>query len=130
MEPNPPRTPFPFPLPEAGREVRPCGRQSVRFLADLFEETRIAEPEFLQPSLQAAIQALGYIFGRAEETLTARPPTAFEAETLELEPGEWVVQVLRASYSSEDTPVHTLETICAATRHTFPMGQVAGTDEF
>jgi hypothetical protein len=48
----------------------------------------------------------------AEERLTARPPTRFEAGTLELDPGEWVVQVLRASYSSEDTPVHTLETIC------------------
>jgi hypothetical protein len=44
--------------------------------------------------------------------LTARPPTRFEAGTLELDPGEWVVQVLRASYSSEDTPVHTRETIC------------------
>lgn len=30
----------------------------------------------------------------------------------------------------EDTPVHALETICAATRHIFPIGQVAGVDEF
>jgi GntR family transcriptional regulator len=41
-----------------------------------------------------------------------------------------VVQVLRASYSGEDTPIHTLETICAATRHVLPIGQVAGVDEF
>jgi hypothetical protein len=60
----------------------------------------------------------------------ARPPTRLEAEVLELDPVEWVVQILRASYSSEDTPVHTLETICAATRHVFPIGQVAGVDEF
>ena len=41
-----------------------------------------------------------------------------------------VVQVLRTSYSTEGTPVHALETICSATRHIFPIGQVAGTDEF
>jgi DNA-binding GntR family transcriptional regulator len=100
------------------------------FRADLFGDTRMAEPEFVKPSLQAGLEALGYRFGHAEENLTARPPTTFEAETLELESGEWVVQVLRASYSTEDTPVHTLETICAATRHIFPIGQVAGVDEF
>jgi GntR family transcriptional regulator len=100
------------------------------FRADLFGDTRIAEPEFVKPSLQAALEALGYRFGHAEENLTARPPTNFEADTLELEPGEWIVQVLRASYSAEDTPVHILETICAANRHIFPIGQVAGIDEF
>jgi GntR family transcriptional regulator len=64
--------------------------------------------------------------------LGASPRTPpLEAETLELDPGRvGVVQVLRASYSSEDTPIHTLETICAATRHVFPIGQVAGVDEF
>lgn len=61
---------------------------------------------------------------------TTRRPTPFKADTLELEAGEWIVQILRASYSAEDTPVHTLETICAATRHIFPIGQAAGTDEF
>lgn len=100
------------------------------FRADLFGDTRMAEPEFVRPSLQAALRDLGYQFGRATEHLTARRPTSFEAETLELEPDEWVVQVLRASYSSEDTPVHILETICAASRHTFPIGQVAGADDF
>ncbi|WP_240972511.1 GntR family transcriptional regulator [Nonomuraea composti] len=100
------------------------------FRADLFGGTRLAEPEFVRPSLQSAIVALGHAFGHAEESLIARPPTAFERETLELDPGEWVVQVLRASYSSEDTPVHVLETICAASRHVFTITQVAGHDEF
>ena len=101
------------------------------FRADLFGNTRMAEPEFVRPTLQAALADLGYAFGRAEEQLTARPPTTFERETLDLDtPGEWIVQIVRASYSSEDTPVHTLETICAATRHIFPIGQVAGSDEF
>lgn len=100
------------------------------FRADLFADTRINQPEFVKPSLQAALENLGYQFGHSEETLTARQPTRFEVDTLELDPGEWVVQVLRASYSAEDTPIHTLETICAATRHTFPIGQVTGADEF
>ncbi|WP_440102095.1 GntR family transcriptional regulator [Streptosporangium sp. H16] len=100
------------------------------FRADLFGGTRLAEPGFVKPSLQSALVALGHTFGRAEETLTARPPTSFEYETLELEPGEWVVQVLRAGYSDEDVPVHVLETVCAANRHVFPIGQVSGHDEF
>jgi len=100
------------------------------FRADLFAGTRMAEPEFVRPSLQAALRDLGYQFGHAEETLSARPATSFEDATLELDPGEWVVQVVRAGYSTEGTPVHVLETICAATRHVFPIGQVAGSDEF
>lgn len=100
------------------------------FRADLFAETRLAEPEFVRPTLQSALLDLGYAFGRAEETLVARPASLFERETLELDSGEWVVQVLRTSYSTEDTPVHALETVCAASRHIFPIGQVAGADEF
>ncbi|GAB4087063.1 hypothetical protein GCM10028784_36930 [Myceligenerans cantabricum] len=100
------------------------------FRADLFADTRMNKPDFVRPSLQAALDELGYTFGRAEEFLISRRPTIFERETLELEPDEWVVQVLRTSYSAEDTPVHALETVCAATRHLFPIGQVAGADEF
>lgn len=100
------------------------------FRADLFADTRMALPEFVRPSLQSALADLGYRFGRADETLTARRATTFERSTLELDYDEWIVQVIRASYSSEDTPIHVLETICAATRHIFPIGQVAGSDEF
>lgn len=100
------------------------------FRADLFGSTRMSEPEFVRPTLQSALTDLGYRFGRAEENLTARRPTVFELATLDLDPDEWVVQIVRTSYSTEDTPVHALETICAATRHVFPVGQVAGADEF
>lgn len=99
----------------------------------LYEESqapRSCRPEFVTPSLQHALRELGYAFGYAEETLTARPPTHPEASTLELDPGEWVVQVLRTSHSTESTPVHALETVCAASRHTFTIGQIAGLDEF
>jgi hypothetical protein len=30
----------------------------------------------------------------------------------------------------KDAPVHALETICAASRHTFPIGQAVGGDQF
>ena len=100
------------------------------FRPDLFGNTRLAEPEFVRPSLQSAIADLGYSFGHAEEFLISRRPTVFERETLDLPSDEWIVQVLRTSYSTEDTPIHALETICAATRHVFPVGQVAGVDEF
>jgi GntR family transcriptional regulator len=97
---------------------------------DLFGGTPISAPDFVKPSLQAGIEALGHRFGHAEEHLVARPPTEFEAATLLLDPGEWIVQILRAGYSDDGTPVHILETICAASCHIFPIVQVAGADEF
>lgn len=100
------------------------------FRADLFAGTRLTAPGFVRPSLQAAIEDLGYRFGRAEEYLISRPPTALEHETLQLDSEEWVVQILRSSYSADDTPVHALETICAATRHVFPIRQITDHDEF
>lgn len=100
------------------------------FRLDVFGDTPLAAPDFVRPSLQAGIEALGHRFGHAEEHLVARPPTGFEAVTLELDPGEWVVQILRAGYGDDGTPVHTLETVCAASRHVFPVAQVTGADEF
>ncbi|GAA2204484.1 hypothetical protein GCM10009850_003870 [Nonomuraea monospora] len=119
----------------ARRKLMTVGDVPVRvatsyFRADLFGGTRLAEPEFVRPSLQSALTALGHAFGRAEESLIARPPTPSERDTLELDPGEWVVVVVRASYSAEDVPVHVLETICAASRHVFTITQVSGHDEF
>lgn len=99
------------------------------FRVDVGENTRLDAEGFVLPTLQAAIEDLGHRFGHATETLTARPPTPYEADLLDI-PGEWVVQVLRVSYSTEDVPVHALETICAATRHTFPIGQAVGSDQF
>ena len=106
----------------AGRKLTFANDVPVRiatsyFRADLFAHTRMNEAEFVRPTLQAALDELGYTFGRAEEFLISRRPTPFERDTLELDPDEWVVQVLRTSYSAEDTPVHALETVCAATRH-------------
>lgn len=99
------------------------------FRASLFAGTRLAEDGFVRPSLQAALKDLGYRFGHAEEYLIARPATGTEHETLELDRGEWVVQILRTSYTPEDSPVHALETVCAATRHIFPIAQTTAPDE-
>ena len=100
------------------------------FRADLFAGTRVAEPAEIQSSLQECLEALGHSFGHAEETLVARPATRSEIDTLELDQGEWAVQVLRASYSDDDTPVHMLESVCAASRHIFTVGQAGGGKEF
>jgi DNA-binding GntR family transcriptional regulator len=98
--------------------------------ADLFAGTALAGEDFLEPSLQEAIEALGYRFGHAEERLIARPSTPSEARTLRTDPAEWVVQILRVSFNRDGTPVHALETICAASRHVFPVRQFPGSDEF
>lgn len=97
---------------------------------DVFGGTPLCEPDFVRPSLQAGIEALGHRFGWAEERLIARPPAGSEAGTLELDDGEWVVEILRISHSTQDVPVHALETVCAASRHVFPIAQVTGADEF
>jgi len=101
------------------------------FRGDLFgDKEEFFDKEFIKPSLQSAIKAHGYEFGHAVETLSIRPPSEFEVEVLKIEPGEWVAQVLRASYDKDDTPIHTLETICVSSRHVFTIGQVAERDEF
>ncbi|MBB5630013.1 UTRA domain-containing protein [Sphaerisporangium krabiense] len=100
------------------------------FRIDLFGGTPLSDPGFVRPSLQAGIEALGHRFGHAEEELIARPPEDHEAATLELAPGEWVVQIVRTGHDTSGTPIHTLETICAASRHVFTITQVAGADEF
>jgi GntR family transcriptional regulator len=100
------------------------------FRADLFAGTCVERPELIKPSLQECLESLGHTFGHAEETLVARPASLAETDTLELEPGEWAVQVLRASYSGDDTPVHLMESVCAASRHIFTVSQGAGPQEF
>lgn len=100
------------------------------FRADLFACTRVASPEVVRPSLHAYLEGLGHRFGHAEETVMARPATRSEVETLALDQGEWVVQVLRASYSADDAPVHVLESVCAASRHVFTVNQAGGEREF
>ncbi|WP_067974605.1 UTRA domain-containing protein [Nocardiopsis trehalosi] len=99
------------------------------FRCDVAEGTRLDGEGFVLPTLQAAIEDLGHRFGHATETLTARPPTPYESDLLDVA-GEWVVQILRVSVSTDDVPVHALETICAASRHTFPIGQAVGGDQF
>jgi GntR family transcriptional regulator len=100
------------------------------FRADLFAGTCVASPELIRPSLRECLESLGQSFGHAEETLMARPATRSEIDALELDQGEWAVQVLRASYSTDDAPVHMLESVCAASRHIFTVSQAGGEREF
>ncbi|MFC6080021.1 GntR family transcriptional regulator [Sphaerisporangium aureirubrum] len=106
-------------------------RVATSFLRlDLFGGTPLCDPGFVRPSLQAGIEALGHRFGHAEEELLARPPVPAEAATLALGPGEWVVEILRTGFAADGTPIHTLHTVCAASRHVFQVTQPSGADEF
>ena len=75
------------------------------FRADLFGDTRIAKPDFVKPSLQAAIVALGYTFGHAEETLTARP------RPLRRRRWSWTRASGSSKYSAPATPARTRRSI-------------------
>lgn len=85
---------------------------------------------FIEGGLQKLFEAHGRSFGRAQETLTARPATAEETELLELSPGEPVVRIIRTSFDDQGLAVHALETICAASRHVFAVTQIAGDTAF
>ena len=100
------------------------------FRLDVSQGTPLEHPEFVLPTLQDAIEKLGHVFGHATETLTARPPTPFEADELDLDSGEWIVQVLRISYNTESTPFTCWRPFVRPAGHVFPIGQVAGSDHF
>lgn len=120
----------------ARRKMMYAGDVPVRiatswFRLDVVEGSPLTAADFVPGGLDVALRDLGHRFGRADETLRVRLGTAGEAETLRLGDGEPVAEILRASYDTDDTPVHVLETICAGSRHVFRIGQPAsGHDAF
>lgn len=89
------------------------------FSMDAPEAGELAGDSFLEGGLQALFERQGRRFGRAEETLVARMPAAHEAQVLEMGADEPVVEILRTSYDEGGNPVHTLQTVCVASRHVF-----------
>lgn len=89
------------------------------FPVALAEGSVLTDQEFVAGGLQVALEAMGRHFGRSLETMVARRPTDTETALLDLDEGDAVVQIVRSSYDTDDAPVHTLETICAASRHVF-----------
>jgi DNA-binding GntR family transcriptional regulator len=101
-------------------------RAAVSYFLPVTPETAdLAGDTFIEGGLQAIYERHGRRFGRAEETLVARLPSPDEVRLLDLAEGEPVVEILRTSYDNEGTPVHTLQTICAASRHVFEVRQPA-----
>ena len=89
------------------------------FAVELAEGSPLADPQFVPGGLQVALEAMGHRFGRSVETMVARRPTDQERTVLDLDDDDPVVQIVRSSYNTDDQPVHTLETVCAASRHVF-----------
>ena len=100
------------------------------FLPDAPESGELSVGAFLGAGLQELFDRHGRTFGRAEETLVARMPSAEEAELLAIGSGEPVVEITRTSYDAAGDPVHTLQTICAASRHVFDVRQLDGDEVF
>ena len=93
------------------------------FLPDAPESPELSGDSFLGAGLQELFDRHGRNFGRAEETLVARMPTSEESELLAIEGAEPVVEIIRSSFDDDGAPVHTLQTICAASRHVFVVRQ-------
>ena len=93
------------------------------FPTDAPEAEELSGNSFLEGGLQALFDRHGRRFGRAEETLTARMPAAEEAELLDVGNDEPVVEIVRTSYDDRGTAVHTLLTVCVASRHIFKVTQ-------
>ncbi|CAN5880852.1 hypothetical protein BH23ACT12_BH23ACT12_19490 [soil metagenome] len=100
------------------------------FLPDGPEAFELAGDSFLEGGLQELFDRHGRVFGRAEETLTARLASPEEAGVLLIDPAEPVVEIVRTSFDNQGRPVHTLQTLCAATRHVFDIGQFPGDKVF
>jgi GntR family transcriptional regulator len=100
------------------------------FLLPLAKDTALEDADFIPGGLQELFKGMGIQFGRAEETLVARLPTDGEVELLRIDPAEPVVELLRTSYSRGGEPIHTLQTICAATRHIFSVNQLPSDEAF
>jgi DNA-binding GntR family transcriptional regulator len=96
------------------------------FLPDAPESAELSGDAFLGAGLQDLFDRHGRAFGRAEETLVARMPSAEEAELLAIGAGDPVVEIVRTSFDAAGEPVHTLQTICAAGRHVFDVRQLDG----
>jgi len=93
------------------------------FLPVTPEAAELSRAEFIAGGLQALLERHGRKFGRADETLVARLPTADEAQLLAIGDDEPVVEILRTSYDHHNAPVHTLQTVCVASRHVFDVRQ-------
>lgn len=96
------------------------------FPAGAPESADLLADGFIKGGLQKLFERYGRRFGRSRETLTARPPSEQECQMLELAPRDPVVQIVRTSYDPDGKPVHSLETICAASRHLFVVTQLPG----
>jgi DNA-binding GntR family transcriptional regulator len=94
------------------------------FLPEAPESAELSVDSFLGAGLQDLFDRHGRTFGRAEETLVARKPSAEEAELLAIAAGDPVVEIVRTSFDAAGEPVHTLQTICAAGRHVFDVRQL------
>ena len=100
------------------------------FSNEQFGDSGLDVGDFIMPTLQSALKAAGHVFGRANETLRARPVTEVESTQLECDVSEWVVEILRTSFDKSDTPIHLLQTVCLASRHVFDIAQPEGRDAF
>ncbi|HEX2052937.1 MAG TPA: UTRA domain-containing protein, partial [Actinomycetota bacterium] len=96
------------------------------FLPEASEAAELSGGTFLQGGLQQLFDRHGRRFGRAEETLVARIPATEEAQLLQIDSADPVVELLRTSYDDAGRAVHTLQTICAASRHIFVVRQMPG----
>jgi len=93
------------------------------FRPDIPEAADLSGDAFLEGGLQELFDRHGRTFGRAEETLVARMPSPEEAGLLAIQPDEPVAEIVRTSFDDSGEPVHTLQTICAASRHVFVIRQ-------
>jgi DNA-binding GntR family transcriptional regulator len=66
--------------------------------------TGLAEPKKIRGGAPTLLAALGYVPAKVVEQITVRPPTAAEAEALELAEGAAVVELFRVTAGRDDAP--------------------------
>lgn len=83
---------------------------------DIAAGTPLASTAKIRGGAVTLLATLGHVGVRVVENVTARMPSADEAEQLHLGPGEPVLELTRATYDSADRPVQADIMVMAAAR--------------
>ncbi|MGW6360534.1 GntR family transcriptional regulator [Streptomyces sp. NPDC055092] len=98
---------------------RPTHTLTSYYRPEHVEGTRIVDPTPGPAGRGGGYRVLydaGYEIDHMREEIFARTPSADEAKLLQLPPGEWVVELHRTTYTSDDTIVEFAIGVHAATR--------------
>ena len=87
------------------------------FPLSLVRDSEIARPADITRGANRVLEELGHPQVRVVDDISARMPSAIEAERLQLGPGTPVIEHIRVGYDPSDTPVRVALSVLPADKH-------------